>query len=201
MPPGRGMSVYTPVDHVHDPFDVDPIRRDRWGRPLLIPTGGTEADRTAYTRASTLANAITSDYGLNLWRLRHAVKGLSDRPDLAEMGSALACLTGDRKTDAPVNRELDFIITEALMECGALGPAHYGTAVHGHTEPDKDTGPVPERMQADVASFYTALEEHKLRIVATEVFTACDELMAAGTFDHVVEHIPTGSYLVLEKKT
>jgi len=197
------VSVYTPVDYEHDPFDIDPIQRDRWGRPMLKPADLYDGERVAYTRASSLATAICSDYGLNKWKQRRIAKGICDRPDLAAMGSALPVLTGIREQDAPTNRELDFIIGEALIEAGALEQARYGTTIHGHTEPKGDfpRGPVPVHMKADVESFFARLARAKLRIVETEVFVACDELMAAGTFDHIVEHEPTGQRIILEKKT
>ena len=164
---------------------------------MLIPRGGSTI-RVPYTRASSLSAFTSSDYGLTKWRIRHIVKGLCDREDLAAMGAALPRLVNDPKVDRPVNRTLDVITEDALVEGQALQQAHYGTAVHGFTEPGP-RGPVAARMQDDVASFWAAIKAESMEILATEQFVANDEVMSAGTFDHVIRH--EGELYVADKKT
>ncbi len=190
-----------------DPFEVGGLpQRDRYGRPLLTQAGGTI--RLPYTRASSLATYLAGDYGLARWRMRRLAKGIGDTPEIAELISALPMLTNDRDEDRQTYRDLDPLIERGLQAGGAYAQAAYGTVVHGHTEWQGyddigrmvDLGPVPKRAQADVDGFFVKLDELGHRIVATEVFTANDELMAAGTFDHVVD-VPGVGLVMADKKT
>lgn len=176
-----------------DFFDTDPLQRDRWDRPLLLPRGSKE--RTAYTRASTLADNIGNFTGLHIWQKRLLAKGLSEREDITAMVCALPPLTGDDKVDRKVNKKLDEAIELALEVGGVHAKANYGTAVHSFCEPG-NAQPIPTRMVSDVESF----RRLGLDIQATEVFCANDDLMAAGTFDHLVK-LPNYGYVIADIKT
>lgn len=180
-------------DEIDDLFK-GAVKRDQYGRPLLRSTDGR---LLAYTRASSLADTIHDFHGLTIWEKRLIIKGLGEREDLAAMAGALPLLTDDKDLDRPTNRELDEIGRQAFEHSRGHAKANWGTAVHSYTEPGP-RGVPPDRMQADVASFSDAMRG--LPIVATELFVANDDLMAAGTFDHIVHHPEYGN-VVADKKT
>ena len=176
-----------------DFFEDDPIQRDRYGRPMLLPKGSKE--RVPYTRASTLSGYITDFTGLHIWEKRLLAKGLGEREDLAALVCSLPPLTGDKKADRVTNKQLDEVIDLALEVGGCHVKANYGTAIHAFTDPENDR-PVPERMVGDVESF----KKLGLDIVSTEVFCANDDLMCAGSFDHLISRRELG-IVVGDKKT
>lgn len=180
------------------------VPRDGWGRALLRPRGVSV--EVPYTAASSLAEYVANHRAIHRWRMRYLAVGLSRRPDLAAMAAAEIYNTGFDKPDEGENRDsgrrLDEIIEEAIRYAGAEERANHGTAVHRYTEPgvvEANGGYVPEEMRADVESWWRAARG--FRIVATELFVVCDELMAAGTLDHIVEMPGFDELLVLDKKT
>lgn len=190
---------------ITDFFDLDEgPPRDRWGRPLLIPRGGTEADRRWYTRASSLADMIEDFSHLQTWEKRYLAVGLSRRMDLVRLAAAEPYTTGfdkgDEKENRASGRRLDEIIRRVLDAAKIHEKADYGTAVHSRTEPGND-GTDPDDFQADeVKSFWDLLEKARIAIIGTEVFTANDRIWTAGTFDHMA-YVPGYGICVTDKKT
>lgn len=186
-------------DYGHDDREVPAdVERDRWGRPRIIQPDGT---KKAYTRASSLANYISNSSGLEKWKRRMLTRGLGLREDLAAMAAALPGETGNKRKDAITNASLDEIAEEAHIAAGGYLKANYGTAVHGFTEPGMKGHPhIPERMQADVASFWQRLEEYGASQVASEVFVVNDMLGVAGTFDDLL-WTPAYGLTIADKKT
>lgn len=183
--------------------------RDRYGRPMLIPTrrypGATAADirkekRVPYTRASTLSDYIANFVGLHMWQKRRLAYGLAQSENLCAMAAALPKFKNDRELDRKTNAELDQIIYLALELGQVHEQANWGTAVHGFTEPENDHGTIPARMVSDVDSFFTTLKRAGIRIHSTELFVANDELKTAGTFDHILE-VPGHGKILADKKT
>ena len=197
----------------HNDDDLPPlIERDGYGRPQLLPgnskhgqylkdTAVTKrsAPYAPYSRASSLSDVISNFSGLHKWQKRLLAKGMGEREDLAAMASGLAPITGDRAKDRETNARLDEIIESALETAGATAKANYGTAVHAFTDPGEH-GPVPERMQADVESYWDVMKRCGVRQIASEVFVANDEVAAAGTFDGLYL-VPGYGLLVGDKKT
>lgn len=159
-----------------DPFYVDPLQRDRYDRPLLVPRGG--GDKVPYTRASTMGGYLSDKTSLHRWELGLLAKGLADREDLTAMIAGLEPMTGVRKHDEPIKKKMSGIIDLALEVGGNHVKANYGTAVHSFCEPG-NSQPIPERMKADVESF----RRLELDCVMSERFVANDDLMSAGSFD------------------
>lgn len=191
--------------------DIEPEqagpRRDRWGRPLLVPMEKhlqAEADvngRTWYSRASSL-----SDYGsgvktgIEVWKRRHAVVGVARREDIAGMIAALPDMdTGDKKSDQITKAQVDEYTEMAYQAAGLYEKANWGTAVHGFTA-DGNPEHAPERMKADIDAYERELARLGITPVMDEVFTACDSLRVAGTFDHLYQ-MPDGRIVVGDKKT
>ncbi len=175
------------------------VPRDQYKRPMIMPPGGTEL--VPYTRASTMANYIASFGGLTTWKLRNLCRGMGMREDLAAEASALGHLTGDSKRDRLVNAELDDIIVRAAETAGEHVKANFGTAVHGFTDPFAVTGPVPERMQADVDSYTQAYERVGAVVFATEIFVVDHARKVAGTLDELVGIPAMMAAVVGDKKT
>jgi hypothetical protein len=174
------------------------VPRDQWKRPLILQDDGS---LIGYTRASSLANQIDNFAGLHKWDTRHIARGIGIREDLAAMAAALPVPTGDKRKDAPTNAALDEIIEAARETAGEHVQANWGTAVHSFTEPGQEGNPaVPERMKADVDSYWKAKTERGLICLASEVFVVNDELKVAGTFDDLYWDWAYG-LIVGDKKT
>lgn len=190
---------------IGDFFDLDlGPARDRWGRPLLIPRGGTEEDRRWYTRASSLADMIEDHYNVHQWEMCYLARGLSQRMDLVRLAAAEPYTTGFDKGDEAENRaskrRLLDIVDRALDHAKIHEKADYGTAVHARTEPGND-GTDPDDFQArEVQSFWDTVRDHSIKILGTELFTANDGVWVAGTFDHLM-YVPGVGICITDKKT
>ena len=195
------------TDFLQDFFEPERPPRDGSGRPLLIPRGVAIADenRRPYTRASGLADHLEEFSFLWKWKMRGLAVGLAQSMDLVRLAAAetYTCgFTDDVKANRASGRRVDEIIERAMDRAGVDMKADYGTAVHARTEPDNDaTGIDPDEMQAmDVASCWDLWAELGVVNIGTEIFTACDELMSAGTFDHL-SYVPGYGIIVTDKKT
>jgi hypothetical protein len=192
-----------------DDFLTGPLR-DQYQRPLLIKADGEanparDDGRWPFKRASSLSEELANNKGLHIWQQRNLVRGMGCRPDLVEMAGAIPKEdTGPRtkevvQRNARMNAELDEIILQAFESSGAVGGRNYGTAFHALTEPGT-TGYAPDRMLPDIESLARVLVDYRIKIVDTEKFVANDDLMSAGTFDHIVE-VPGFGRMVADKKT
>jgi hypothetical protein len=211
-------------DHNSDPFDDTPsdgIKRDRWDRPLLLPaeqhpdgtckqcdkmrkTGSADDGRHAYTRASTLASYIENDTHITRWKLRYLARGMAIHVDQAILAACETYHTGfgmpDRDPEnAASGRRLDAIIDEVLGRMLINQKADYGTAVHVATEPDF-FGFTRDEIAADVQSYVDTCKRLAIRIAGTEVFTANDTTMSAGTFDNL-KWVDGYGWVITDKKT
>ena len=54
-------------------FATADIRRDRFGRPLVVPPGG--GPRVAYRRTTTFVGALEDTYALQQWKQRQVAIG------------------------------------------------------------------------------------------------------------------------------
>lgn len=165
------------------------IKRDRWGRPLIVPpTGGKPV---AYTRISTLAKALDDGSALANWKCRMTAIGLAKRPDL--VSKTLAVL--DNK------QEMGKVVKSALEAAEADRAANIGTALHRFCEMvDSNQVPsnIPPEHLADLVAYRQAMSG--LTIEATELFVVVDEIQAAGSFDRLVR-LPDGRVVVADIKT
>lgn len=193
-----------------DIFDLeaDPLQRDRFGRPLLIPAAG--GDRTAFTRMSTLAGYVCDDFGLTTWTQRLLAIGYGQREDLTAMVAALPPLNDARCDKSTLTREqlaqdretkakLDEYNEQALEAAGRNYKANHGTAVHGFIQ-HGHAEDAPERMRPDVESCYDTFRRRGIEVICSEMFVANDRLRAAGSFDHLVR-LPTFGIVIADVKT
>ena len=163
-------------------------KRDRWGRPLIVPPGGGKPK--AYTRVSTLAKTLDDQSGLMKWMQRQAVKGVAKRADLI----ALAQSAGED------NQTLNEVVKQAMDAAESSSAANKGTALHSFTEA-VDLGhdiDVPLDYLPDIQAYKKATAV--LRVVMAEKFVVNDYLEAAGSFDRLVE-LPDGRMVMADIKT
>lgn len=164
-------------DAVWDQFAPAPeVRRDRWGRYLVLPPGGDKP--VGYTRATTIAKALDDQSSLIDWAKRTTAVGLAARPDLL----ALVATTDpdDRKT-------LNDLCSKASEAGGATQRRDLGTALHSMLERSwfDPTYQPPEPYRADVAAVHQALTDHGLTPMPgmAERLIVNDVLQVAGMFD------------------
>lgn len=190
-------------DDTEDFFVPDGPERDRYGRPLLLPRGSDE--RKPYTRASSLADYLEDFAHLHTWEMRYLARELGRHRDLALLAAAEPYTTGFDRGDLKENRASGRRLDEIIERCLDRGKIHekadYGTTVHARTEPgnDGDTSWDPT-VNNDVRSYWECLSEIGAAIIGTELFTANDDLMVAGTFDNL-KYIPGYGICITDKKT
>lgn len=175
--------------------------RDGGGRPLLIPRGG--GDRKAYTRASGLADHLEEFSFLWKWKMRGLARGLSERMDLIRLIAAENYTCGfaeSEKGNRAAGRNIDGYIERALEQAGVSQKADYGTAIHLRTEPGNEGTDPDDKQISDVDSCWELWVELGVAHLGTEIFTANDELMSAGTFDHLM-WVPGYGIVITDKKT
>lgn len=162
------------------------IKRDHWGRPLVIPPGGGKP--VPYTRASSF-DVCEDTYTLNKWSQRMVALGLADRPDLV---LAAAAHRDDKK-------KINDICKQASEAAKSSAAATTGTALHALTEQiDRGEDPiVPEAVKGDIEAYREATSI--LSVESVEVFGVCDEVQAAGTWDRIVSW--EGQRFVADLKT
>lgn len=164
------------------------LKRDRYGRPMITPPDGSK--QVPYTRATTVAGALDDGYGLVQWKLRMAVAGIIQRPDLLLKASTII----DDKTG------MDGLIEAAMEAAGATKAATIGTAVHAMTEKlDKGEplGFVLDDYKPDLIAYEKATKN--LRHLHIEQMSVQDEFRIAGTPDRVSEY--KGEYFITDLKT
>lgn len=180
----------------------DEIKRDRWGRPLVVPRAGGRA--RGYTRASTLGSALEDSFGLTLWKQRMTAVGIASRKDLVLAANA-------SRTDKD---KLNAIVEQAMEVAQSGAAATIGTSMHSFAEMvdrGEDPGYIPDEFLPDLNA-YRELTEPLFEHVAIEQFCVCDELEVAGTPDRVSrlrrpltaptgETIAAGEVLITDEKT
>jgi hypothetical protein len=160
----------------NDFVSVDQIRRDRWGRYLVLAPGGDKP--TGYTRATTVAKTLDDESNLKTWAQRMTALGLADRPDLVALIAA---------TDPEDKKTLNKICERASEAGGATVRRDLGTALHKMLE-DSWFDPnyvAPSPYDADVMAVHTALNAAGFTVAAgmTERMIVNDRHQIAGMFD------------------
>jgi hypothetical protein len=167
---------------------VDRVRRDRWGRYLVVPPNGTKP--VGYTRATTVAKALDDQGGLMNWRSRMVLLGVTQRADLLALAAT---------ADPTDKRTLDDICERAAEAGGATVRRDLGTALHSMLE-RRWTDPnfvAPAPYDADVDAVISALNDAKLTVAEGlhERIVVNDRYQIAGTFDLIVEDHVGGRYI------
>jgi len=177
------------------------LQRDGYGRPLLIPAGGRT--RVPYSRMSSLADYLMDQRGVHIWEDRYLAQAIARNPDIAALIAAQNYNTGfnqpEPRDKKAAGREIDAQIARALDRLVIHELADYGTAFHKLTEPGDEGVAFDDPLAMMCESFEKATRG--IDIVDTEMFTANDLLMAAGTFDHLVRVPGFKGLCILDKKT
>jgi len=158
----------------------DPIPRDGWGRPLVIPESGGK--RVAYTRCTTYVSVLEDTYNLQKWMQRMVAVGITQRPDIHLQ---IAALAGDPDAN---KKQLDQACEAAREAAAASAAATTGSALHQLTElidRGRDVGVIPEAYQADLDAYRAATAHMKHLYI--EQFCVHDPLKIGGTPDRISE--------------
>lgn len=183
--------------------------RDQWGRYLLPhPVTGLYSDgkekpnrRNGWMRATTFAKLAADTFSLTRYNERLTLLGATLRPDVVALAHGKHV-----KRD---NKELNRLVTEVKETAGAKVAANIGTAVHSFTE-QVDAGvmkpeEVPVSYIPHVVNYLEELKRNGLSVVPglIERTTLVDEWgkVIVGTFDRVLYHRPSGTYLIGDLKT
>jgi hypothetical protein len=169
-------------------------RRDRWGRPLIVPASGGKAK--PYTRASSAARTIEDTFNIQTWDGRNIGYGMAIDPSLV---ARLLAIGGSPHQWTQEQKNLvNAIIDDAKAAAQAQRSADIGTAVHRMVErinlgEDVDGGPY----QADLDAYRAAIDAMGWVIDPryVECRMVCDELEMAGTCDLIVSEERHGSFI------
>lgn len=198
--------VAPPEPEVNVSGQPEPLR-DQWGRYLLPhPVTGLYSDdkvkatrRNGWMRVTTFAKAAADTYALTRYDERLTLLGATLRPDVIALAHGK-----DVRED---KRELNQLVTQVKDAAGAKVAANIGTAVHGFTEQVDagwiDLSDVPKAYQEHVERYLDELAQAGLKPVPglIERTTFVSEWDVVGTFDRVLYHRPSDSYVIGDLKT
>lgn len=172
------------------PAAKDEIRRDQYGRYLIVPPGGGKPE--GYTRVTTVASTLDSGGGLAPWKASMTAAGIIMRRGLrAQWEALLAEHNGDPWY---ASEEGKAACKKLVEECSAVGGANdrrdMGTSLHTITAL-VDLGRMPvhltEETERDIEAYNTglALACVDLDRSLIETTVVLDDWKIAGTFDRL----------------
>lgn len=173
------------------------FKRDRWGRPLIVPANGGKA--IPYTRSSSAAKTIEDTYNLELWARRNGVFGMARD---ASLTARVLAIGGDPSTwDLEQKKAVNLIAEDAQKVAQAHKAADIGSAVHKLTE-RLDRGEIVTAgpFEADLQAYVNACIAAGLTIREVECRMVCDSLEMAGTADRIVVDA-MGQFRIADLKT
>lgn len=170
------------------------IKRDRWGRPLIIPLGedgkpDLDAKPVAFTRPSTMAKTLDDMSNLMAWKQRVTTLGLARRPDLMMRVQGIIAKHDDPLNDYTAKGKLKDVVKEADEAGGGSTASSTGTGYHELTEALDLGRPLPTALPDEVQGRLNEYAEARMpfKVLDKEVFVVNDELGAAGSFDTLLE--------------
>lgn len=186
------------------------VSRDRFGRPYVSNDGGplkykkgrvSPINAEAYTRVSTLADALGDKSTLIDWASANAMIGMiKDQSIAAQVGSLASKY--DNPWYVPEGKKAIKPLVKRAQEVGGSDRASgLGTSVHEFTEVI-DEGRWPEYAPSELVPWLHAYRERmsEFECLGMEVFVVNDELKTAGSFDRVWR-MPDGRVVVGDLKT
>ena len=154
-------------------ISLEPVDRDRWGRP--------KTSLGTLTRASTVAKALDDQQGLMNWIARQTAIGLATSTDLiAEAATA----------DPDDNKRLDKVAKAAQERAKSGAGASLGTAIHSAIEMvdrGESTDHLPPSIVADAKAATAVIAHAGMEPLAAELFVTNQELSVGGSFDSLVK--------------
>lgn len=175
------------------------IKRDRWGRPLIIPVDG--GDPVPYVRASKLAKALDDTFNLMKWQSRQTALGVVSRPDLILNVQSVLAAYDNPSDDPEAKRAMNRVVDDALIAAGSDKAARTGDALHSITESydaGREVGDLGKDWNERLEGYKKATKA--LTVLQMETFVVNDELGVAGSFDRLYEY-QDGSVHVGDLKT
>jgi len=172
-------------------FIQEEAPKDRWGRYLIQQPEGKSR---GYTRVTTVAKTLDDTASLADWKVRMAITGLVQRPDLLAQASTAI---DDRS-------RMNKIANDCVEAAGAYSRANLGTALHAITE-QIDLGLKPAilpGLQADIDAYVAGIAAYgiKMHDEFIEVLLINDDLEYAGTADRIVT-LMDGRLVIFDLKT
>jgi len=172
-------------------FIQEEAPKDRWGRYLIQQPEGKSR---GYTRVTTVAKTLDDTASLADWKVRMAITGLVQRPDLLAQASTAI----DDRT------RMNKIANDCVEAAGAYSRANLGTALHAITE-QIDLGLKPAilpGLQADIDAYVAGIAAYgiKMHKEFIEVLLINDDLEYAGTADRIVT-LMDGRLVIFDLKT
>ena len=172
-------------------FIQEEAPKDRWGRYLIQQPEGKSR---GYTRVTTVAKTLDDTASLADWKVRMAITGLVQRPDLLAQASTAI----DDRT------RMNKIANDCVEAAGAYSRANLGTALHAITE-QIDLGLKPAilpGLQADIDAYVAGIAAYgiKMHDEFIEVLLINDDLEYAGTADRIVT-LMDGRLVIFDLKT
>lgn len=174
---------------------------DRWDRYKIPHPDFPEGKRLAWTRASTVAKAISDQTQLNQWKLRKVLEG-SPSLNLDNIN------WGD-------NAQVNKLVAAAMDAAEANEGARLGTRFHNLTEKVDRGEPLPDDIEVIDQKMLDGYEEAKERVGVGAVPAFIERTVVvpgidcgganvagiAGTFDRVMQSKRTGKFYVWDFKT
>lgn len=189
--PPQAVGTTTTWDDLAPQGDLDQIKRNQWGQPLIVPPGGGKA--VGYQRVTTAIKCLDDTSGLTNWFKRQVAVGLSLQPDLRKAVDAHG--PGYLSGDDSDKKTLDEVCEQAMAAADSKGKARLGTALHRITE-RLDRGQlkldeVPAWALDDCAAYLRATAG--IKWLHIEKMHVNDDLRVAGTPDRValIDGVPT----------
>lgn len=178
--------------------DLDPhpdFRRDRYGRPLIIPPGG--GNEQGYTRCTTYIGVLEDTYRLQQYKMRNVAAGIGQRPDLHVRAASLGLEPADPDAARDWKSDMNELCDKAVEAAAASAKATIGSSLHTYTEKidrGQDPGHVPDQYRKHLDTWRRVTAG--IRWIHIEQRTVCDQLKVAGTPDRV-GYIPGHNGLVI----
>lgn len=168
-------------------------KRDRWGRYVIPNPSGKPI---AYTRATTVAEAMDDRYNLERWKQRQVAYGIGQRKDLYALAAS-----HDPENDRGT---YDQLVDKAMEAAKSSAAASEGTALHRFTE-NVDAGritldDIPDEWRSRCELYQQRMAELGLDWVAIEQILVDDRYEVAGTTDRIAT-AADGRAVILDLKT
>jgi hypothetical protein len=205
MPAPVAPAVPDPFETVDEPPAPERPKTDnRYGYLIIDPVLGKprrhkKGTVKGITRCTTFVKAASDRTALTEWNKRNVLIGASRRPDLVLEAHGL--------THADKGR-LGSLVEQLEVAAGAKVASALGTAIHRLTE-EIDRGDitldgVPEAYKPHIMSYVQALTAAGFRVMPdlmerTVFVPEFDGVV--GTYDRVLYHIPSGTYVMGDLKT
>lgn len=174
--------------------------RDRFGR-YVLPDPTDSGETRSFTRATTMAKAISDEYNLTQWKRRTIVEGLKLAPELLDQ---IDFMEDPRELRATIEKVAD----EAHSATGADVARDRGTQLHYFTEA-YDVGAltiaqIPDEYRNEIRAYAETMAAAGITIppdMVERIYVNMAAGRIAGTADRGYVILPNGRRVVADVKT